>query len=68
MSDTFVAFKKNEQEDVRVFRQDFKGHDLVHVRVFYRTPDGDMRPTQKGIAINAALLPDLIDALQSLAE
>lgn len=60
-----VEIKKNERDVIRIERQDFKGHDLINIRVFYDAGDGEMKPGKQGVAFRAALLPDIVNALVS---
>lgn len=59
---------KNRASEVRVALTEFKGHDLVDVRVFAR-PFGDVggnpRATREGVSLNVAKLPELIRGLQA---
>lgn len=66
MSDSAIIIRKNGREEIRVTRADFKGHDMVNVRVFYDAGEGEMRPGKQGVAFNAALLPEVLNALVSL--
>ncbi len=60
--------RKNSREVIRVTREEFNGHDLVNIRVFFDAGGGDMKPGKQGVAFRAALLPDIIDALNSFEE
>ena len=58
-------FKKNDRgEVVRIVREDYKGADLVNIRVWYRADSGEMRPSKTGITINGGQIDQLIEALQ----
>ena len=60
-------FKKNDRgEVVRIVREDYKGADLVNIRVWYRADNGEMRPSKAGIAINGWQIDQLIEALQAV--
>lgn len=59
--------RKNSREVIRVSREEFNGHDLVNIRVFFDAGGGDMKPGKQGVAFRAALLPELQAALGSLA-
>jgi len=62
-----VDIQKNTQEIIRVHQTDYKGHDLVDVRVYYQ--DGnDWKPTKKGITFKRELLDDVLKALTQLSE
>ena len=60
-------FQKNDRgEMVRIVREDYKGTDLVNVRVWYRVDNGEMRPSKTGITINGNQIDQLIEALQAV--
>ena len=60
-------FQKNDRgEMVRIVREDYKGTDLVNIRVWYRVDNGEMRPSKAGIAINGSQIDQLIEALQAV--
>jgi hypothetical protein len=58
---------KNTQEIIRVQPTEFKGYQLVDIRVFYR--DGDeLKPTKKGITFKREMLTEVINCLKAVAE
>lgn len=60
-----IAIPKNAREEIRVSVDEFKGHHLCNMRVWYR--DGEEhRPGKQGIALRLELVPQLIDALRSV--
>lgn len=63
---TLVAeIAKNSSESVRIVLDTFKGHQLVDLRVFGTFSAASVpMPTKKGLSLNVALIPDLIEALQ----
>lgn len=54
---------KNAREELRVSLEEFKGHRLLTLRVWYEAEDGTRRPGKQGIAIRQELLPELLKAL-----
>jgi len=69
MTETIVAtIPKNSREYVRVGLGSFKGYELFSIRVWIQKDDGTHIPTQKGITCSVALLPPVIEALQSTLE
>ncbi len=54
---------KNSREEFRVSRKDFQGYDLINIRVFFVSKDGEMLAGKQGVVFKAELLPDFIDAL-----
>lgn len=63
-------FMKNATEKVRVDFSEFKGMDLISVRVFYNADEAgdDWRPTKKGITLRSDLLPELKKAVDKAYE
>ena len=59
---------KHSREEIRITHGDFKGHDIVNLRVFFTVGEGEMRPGKQGVASSAALLPEVLQALVSLSE
>ncbi len=55
---------KNKQQVIRVTLSNFKGHDLVGLRIWFKAGD-DFKPSSKGIAINVRVLPQLIGMLEA---
>ena len=55
---------KNNREDIRVTLSNFKGHDLVGARIWFKSKDGEPRPSSKGITVNFKVLPELIGLLE----
>lgn len=72
MTDTPIMvaeITKNSSEAVRVVLDTFKGHQLVDLRVFATFSAASVpMPTKKGLSVNVALIPDLIEALQQAHE
>src|SRR5271163_1548177 len=61
-----ATVRKNAREGIRVTRSDFKGHDIVGLRVWFQDRDsGEMRPGKDGLAFRAELVDELIGALQA---
>lgn len=62
--DQIVAeIRKNRRELIRISRSNFKGFDLVNIRVWAPGSHGGMVPTKAGIAIRLELLPSLLEAI-----
>jgi len=61
---TILVFPKNKFQEVRVGIREFKGNDLVDIRIWTNAQGADqMVPTAKGVTINIHLLPQLLKAL-----
>jgi hypothetical protein len=63
MQQVIETIEKNLKEQVRIELTEFKGYDLLAVRVYAKTDSGFIA-TKKGITVNVKLLPDLVNALQ----
>jgi hypothetical protein len=61
-----AEFEKGGVETVRIHLMEWKGQTYLDVRVWYRADDGALRPTTKGIRLNAELLPDLRSAIDAV--
>lgn len=61
-----IIIPKNGREQIHISREDFRGHDVVNLRVWYRADDGEMRPGKQGIAFRADLTPEVIAALEAV--
>ena len=61
-----AVLRKNMTEEIRIELSEFRGHDLINIRVWTDPRDGGAEriPTKAGIACNVRLLPELIEALQ----
>ncbi len=61
-----ATIQKNDREELRVSIDEFKGHHLLNVRVWYDAADGEQRPGKQGIALKLSLLPGLLEALKDV--
>lgn len=60
-----ATIKKNARETLVVDLSEYKGHDLLGLRVWVPDDNGDgLKPTAKGVTVNVTLLPQIIAALQ----
>ena len=65
MNKHIATLRKNSIEEIRVGLDEYKGHDLVSIRVWTDPYAGTERvATKKGISIGVRLLPELIAVLQ----
>lgn len=64
MDKLITSFPKNKFEEVRVAIKEFKGYDLLDIRVYTASKDGeDKIPTGKGLSINISHFNELKKAL-----
>lgn len=60
----FLTVPKNSREHIRVALDEYKGHTLADLRLFYDAGGGELRPSAKGITIRPEFLSPVIAALQ----
>jgi len=65
--------QRNNNEIIRVEVSEFKGRELINMRIWYSSIDqntGDQvyKPTQKGFALNIERFDELKDAVKRLEE
>ena len=63
--------KKNNNEIIRIEVSEFKGRELINIRIWYMSQDsssGDViyKPTQKGIALNVSEYEELKDGIEKI--
>lgn len=62
-----TIIEKNKREQIRIEVNEFRGQDLVDIRVYYQDQDSyEWKPSKKGIAFKVELLPEVIKVLQGL--
>ena len=62
MGKIIATIPKNARESVKIELTEFKGHDLVDLRV-YADNGAKLVPTRKGITVGVNMLPSLVAAL-----
>ena len=64
MDKLVASFQKNKFEEVRVQIKEFKGYDLLDIRVYTTLKETDDKiPTGKGLSINVSHFLDLKKAI-----
>lgn len=71
MSVIIKDIQKNNNEIIRIEVSEFKGKELINIRIWYQAIDGASgnmiyKPTQKGVALNIAEFEDLKDGILKL--
>lgn len=56
------------KQSTYVYVDEFKGHDYLHVRMWYFDKDGVERPTKKGVAVRVENAAQLLAALKMVVE
>jgi hypothetical protein len=69
-SEKLVAtIEKNSREQIKIALNIFKDNPLIQIRTYAAYKEGDeYKPTQKGVAMNVNLLPQLLASIDKLAE
>jgi Transcriptional Coactivator p15 (PC4) len=61
-----ATVRKNAREEIRITRGDFKGFDIVGLRVWFEDREsGEMRPGKDGLAFRAELVDEIIEGLRA---
>ncbi|MDF3820970.1 transcriptional coactivator p15/PC4 family protein [Leptospira sp. 96542] len=55
---------KGRGEVLRVEISEYKGQTLFNIRIWYQDANGELKPTQKGVAISPNLVSELKEALE----
>jgi len=63
-----IVIKKNSRESIVISQTEFKGNDLVDMRIFFTNKDGDLSPTKKGLSIRLEKLDELVATLSALSQ
>ena len=71
MNDIIKDIQKNSSEIIRIEVSEFKGQDLINIRIWYAAQDfnsGNIvyKPTQKGITLNISEYDELRDGIERL--
>ena len=62
------SFTKNALEEIRVSINIFRGKEYIDIRIYYKSEDGEYRPSKKGVTLSPELLPELKEAVKKLEE
>jgi hypothetical protein len=60
--------EKNSTEVIRFYKSQFKGKDLMNIRVFYQDDDGEYKPTKKGISISPEIFEEFCEGVEKLKD
>lgn len=71
MSVIIKDIKKNNNEIIRIEVSEYKGRELINIRIWYQAIDsasGDLvfKPTQKGVTLNISEFEELRDGVEKL--
>ena len=67
MDKTVSVFQKNKFQEVRFGIREFKGNDLIDIRIWtMKQGSDDMVATAKGVSFNINLLPELKKGIEEI--
>lgn len=64
----FATIPRSRGEELRVSLSTLGGHSFIDLRLWFRSDDGTMRPSRKGVTCRLDQLPDLHGALTKALE
>lgn len=68
MSQIIADIEKNSREIIRIEVSDFKGKELINLRIWFQDFDGGYKPTQKGITLDISHYGKLKDAIEKIGQ
>ena len=72
MSTIIKDIQRNNNEIIRVEVSEYKGNDLINLRIWFQAinDNGDVtyKPTQKGVTLNLSKYKELKEAIDKLGE
>ena len=58
-----MDIQKNSLERIRIQRSEYKGHELIDIRVYYEAENGEWKPSKKGITFSLSLANEVIKGI-----
>jgi hypothetical protein len=72
MSVLIKDIQRNSKEIIRIEVSEFKGRELINIRIWFQAIDGSgqvvYKPTQKGVALNISEFMELKDGILKLEQ
>jgi len=66
MTTNQIDLEKNSREVLRLALDEFKGHKLLSMRVWYRGADDELKPGKGGFAFKVSMVEKVKTALDQL--
>lgn len=60
------TFARSGSEEIRISLNEYKGHEYIDLRVFYKSPSGFL-PTKRGLTLKREHVLELIQGVAELA-
>ncbi len=68
MSAIIADIERNDKEIIRIEVSEFKGKELINLRIWYYHQEGEYRPTPKGVALDISKYEQLKEAVDKIGE
>jgi hypothetical protein len=59
-----AEIQKNPTEIIRVSIEEFRGSTFVDCRVYWKSGEGEWKPSKKGLAVSRACIDEVIAGLE----
>lgn len=67
MTDKLITtMEKNSQEEIRFSLQEYRGTDLIDIRVYFESAGSQMKPTRKGISVPVERFDEFMECLKNV--
>ncbi|MEE8577835.1 MAG: transcriptional coactivator p15/PC4 family protein [candidate division Zixibacteria bacterium] len=63
-----VELERSETERLIIENSEYKGHDLVTLRIYFLSKEEEWLPTKKGVTFRRDQLDEVLDALGKIKE
>ena len=60
--------EKSALERIQIEMKEYKKRKYLDIRTYYRSDDGEWKPTKKGVTIPPDAIEDLIQAVSNIAK
>ncbi|MEA2031668.1 MAG: transcriptional coactivator p15/PC4 family protein [candidate division Zixibacteria bacterium] len=58
--------EKSPTEKIIIEDKEYKGHELVSLRIYFQSKEDEWLPTKKGVTFRRDQLDDVLDSLQKI--
>jgi len=58
--------EKSPTEKIIIENSEYKGHELVSLRIYFQSKEDEWLPTKKGVSFRKDQLDEVLDALQKI--
>ncbi|MCP4685646.1 MAG: transcriptional coactivator p15 [bacterium] len=61
-----IEIERSETERLIIESSEYKGHDLVSLRIYFLSKENDWLPTKKGVTFRRDQLDEVLKALEGI--